>query len=66
MTKEANHDSKRPSKMVKGTTIAGVQSALRRAGERARELAARTQTPLVIYCDGKIEMRMVTNPAKPK
>ena len=54
------------SKAVKGATVAGVQSALLRAGERAREVAARTQTPLVIYRDGRIEKRMVTRPEKPK
>ncbi len=58
--------SKGQSKMVKGATVADVQSALLHASARAREVAARTQTPLVIYRDGKIEKRMVTSPEKPK
>jgi len=33
----------------------GVEAALRRAGRRARELAAKTGTPLVIYSEGKIK-----------
>ena len=35
--------------------LSGVESALRRAGRRARELAAKTGTPLVIYSEGKIK-----------
>lgn len=35
--------------------LTGVEAALRRAGQRARELAAKTGTPLVIYSDGKIK-----------
>jgi hypothetical protein len=35
--------------------LTGVEAALRRAGRRARELAAQTGTPLVIYSDGKIK-----------
>jgi len=35
--------------------LSGVEAALRRAGQRARELAAKTGTPLVIYSDGKIK-----------
>ena len=35
--------------------FAGVEAALRRAQQRARETAARTGTPLVIYRNGKIE-----------
>jgi hypothetical protein len=35
--------------------LTGVEAALRRAGRRARELAAKTGTPLVIYSDGKIK-----------
>lgn len=42
----------------------GVESALRRAGRRARELAARTGTPLVIYSEGKIKkLRIRPKPA---
>jgi hypothetical protein len=35
--------------------LSGVEIALRRAGQRARELAAKTGTPLVIYSEGKIK-----------
>lgn len=35
--------------------LTGVEAALRRAGRRARELAAKTGTPLVIYSEGKIK-----------
>jgi hypothetical protein len=34
--------------------IAGIDTALRRAAIRAREVAKRTQTPVVIWQDGKI------------
>ena len=44
--------------------LKGVESALRRAAERARELAAKTGTPLVIYSDGKIKkLRIRPKPA---
>lgn len=35
--------------------LTGVEAALRRAGRKARELAANTGTPLVIYSEGKIK-----------
>lgn len=43
----------------------GVEQALRRAALRAREIAAQTGTPLVVYRDGKIQHLWVTpkNPA---
>lgn len=37
----------------------GEERALRRAQQQAREIAARTGTPLVIYRDGKVEKRFV-------
>ena len=37
----------------------GEEQALRRAQQEAREIAARTGTPLVIYHGGKIEKRLV-------
>lgn len=40
--------------------LAGVEPALHRAQQQARETAARTGTPLVIYRDGKIEQLVVT------
>jgi len=44
--------------------LTGVEAALRRAGRRARELAAKTGTPLVIYSDGKIKkLRILPRPA---
>ena len=43
--------------------LTGVEAALRRAGRRARELAAKTGTPLVIYSDGKIKkLRILPTP----
>jgi len=38
----------------------GEMQALRRAQQDARDIAARTGTPLVIYHDGKIEKRFVS------
>ncbi|MEP6636634.1 MAG: hypothetical protein ABJB97_07895 [Acidobacteriota bacterium] len=35
--------------------LTGVDSALRRASRKARELAVKTGTPLVIYSEGKIK-----------
>ncbi|MBA3256589.1 MAG: hypothetical protein H0T64_08055 [Pyrinomonadaceae bacterium] len=35
--------------------LSGVETALRRAGLRAREIAAKTGTPLVIYSEGKVK-----------
>lgn len=44
--------------------VSGVESALRRAGRRARDLAAKTGTPLVIYSEGKIKkLRIRAKPA---
>ena len=44
--------------------LGGVEAALRRAGRRARELAAKTGTPLVIYSQGKIKkLRILPRPA---
>jgi hypothetical protein len=48
-----------------GGILSGVEPALRRGAQRARETAARTRTPLVIYRDGKIEKRMVPRAEKP-
>ena len=44
--------------------LSGVEAALRRARRRARELAAKTGTPLVIYSEGKIKkLRILPRPA---
>jgi len=39
--------------------LTGVEAALRRAALRAREVAAQTGTPLVIYTHGKIKKIMI-------
>ncbi len=41
------------------------EAALKRAAKRARELARQTQTPLVIYRDGKIEKLMIAKEETP-
>ncbi|MCI0381109.1 MAG: hypothetical protein L0215_26290 [Gemmataceae bacterium] len=46
--------------------FAGVDAALRRAQKRARETAARTGTPLVIFRNGKIERIAVRRKRKAK
>ena len=44
--------------------LGGVETALRRAGQRARVLAAKTGTPLVICSEGKIKkIRIRAKPA---
>jgi hypothetical protein len=45
--------------------LTGVEAALRRARQRALEIAARTGTPIVVYRDGKIEKRPVTQGENP-
>ena len=45
---------KRKNRTVTDPDILGVGSALCRAARRARELATRTGTPLIIYRDGKV------------
>ncbi len=44
---------------TKDADLAQSMAALRRAGQQARELAARTRTPLVTYRDGKVCKEMV-------
>jgi hypothetical protein len=44
----------------------GVDAALRRAAKRAREVAIRTGTPLVIYRNGKIEKLKIARGGKSK
>lgn len=46
--------------------LTGVEAALRRARQRALEIAARTGTPIVIYRDGKIEKRPVVLGESPR
>ena len=38
---------------IRDKDLQGVEKALRRAGTRARKIAEQTNTPLVIYKDGK-------------
>ena len=47
------------------SALAGTAAALLRAGQRARELARQTHTPLVVYRNGKIERQDVADPALP-
>ena len=41
--------------------FAKVEAALQRAGEKAREIAGKTRTPLIIYRDGKLRRYRVYN-----
>ena len=41
-------------KIIHDPDLAKVEAALLRAGARAREIARKTRTPLIIYKDGKI------------
>ena len=41
-------------KTIQDPDLARVEAALQRAGARAREIARRTGTPLVIYKNGRI------------
>jgi len=41
--------------------LPGVEAALRRAAQRARELSKQTHTPLVVYKDGKIERQTLSD-----
>jgi hypothetical protein len=56
---------RKPAQLTK-TRLLGVEAALRRASHRARELAAQTGTPLVIYVDGKIKKLKVRPKASNK
>jgi len=49
-----------PEQQTRDIGLTGVEPALHRAQQQARETAARTGTPLVIYRDGKIEEIVVT------
>jgi hypothetical protein len=46
-------------KIIQDPDLARVEAALKRAGARAREIARRTGTPLVIYKNGRIIMQPV-------
>ena len=45
-------------KTIQDPDLARVEAALLRAGARAREIARKTSTPLIIYKDGKIRYRI--------
>jgi hypothetical protein len=49
----------RKKKSASNGQLTGVEAALRRAALRAREVAAQTRTPLVIYKNGKIVKLMI-------
>jgi len=46
--------------VVHDELLAKVGAALRRAAKRAREIAARTNTPIVVYENGKVVKKKVT------
>ncbi len=48
-------------KTIQDPDLARVEAALQRAGARAREIARKTRTPLIIYKDGKIREYKVYN-----
>jgi hypothetical protein len=45
---------------IRDKDLQGVEKALRRAGSRARKIAEQTNTPLVIYKNGKVIKKKVT------
>ena len=48
-------------KTIQDPDLAKVEAALPRAGARAREIAMKTRTPLIIYKDGKTREYKVYN-----
>jgi hypothetical protein len=46
--------------VVHDELLAKVGGALRRAAKRAREIAAQTNTPIVVYENGKVVKKKVT------
>ena len=50
---------KNKKRKVSDPDIQGVGPALRRSAARAREIARKTGTPLVIYKDGKIVKKSI-------
>ena len=45
--------------------LAGAGEALKRAAQRAREIAERTRTPLVTYENGHVQKRMIVRETEP-
>ena len=50
--------------VIRDKDLQGVEEALRRAGTRARKIAEQTNTPLVIYKDGKVIKKKVATDEK--
>ena len=48
-------------KIIHDLDLAKVEAALQRAGKRAREIARKTRTPLIIYKNGKIRRYRIYN-----
>jgi len=48
-------------KIVHDPDLAKLEAVLQRTGTRAREIARKTRTPLIIYKDGKIRSYRVYN-----
>jgi hypothetical protein len=53
-------------KIIQDPDLARVEAALLRAGGQAREIARRTNTPLVIYKNGRIIMQPVEEEMNPE
>ncbi len=50
-------------KTINDPDLARIEAALIRAGQRARETARTTKTPLVFYKDGKVVLEYVEDDA---
>ncbi len=48
-----------------GVGVGNMALVLKRAAKKARELARQTQTPLVVYRDGKVEKQMIVREEPP-
>ena len=53
--------SRKKTKQISDPLLAKVEPALRRAAQRAREIAERTNTPLVFCENGKIVLKHVND-----
>lgn len=49
---------------ISSPPLAGVETALRRAAARARQIAQQTHTPLVVFKDGRIERQLPDDQAR--
>ena len=59
-----NDSPSQPVSRLKDADMRAAPAALIRAAQRAREIAIRTGTPLVVMLDGKLVEKIVT-PAEP-